>query len=81
MPDDVFQNEVDRFRSSGLLGRPGSLSALFEFLVTRTLSDQPPKEIEIALEVFGKNSDFAAGEDAVVRVYIHRLRRKLEEFY
>lgn len=35
----------------------------------------------MGLEVFGKKADFDVGQDAVVRVYIHKLRRKLDEYY
>src|SRR6185295_3583116 len=37
--------------------------------------------IEVAVDAFGKGADFDVSEDAMVRVYIHKLRRKLEEFY
>jgi hypothetical protein len=72
---------AERFRASGLLGKPGSLSRLFDFLLTRTLAGEAPKEIEIALEVFGKSPTFDVSQDAVVRVYVHKLRRRLEDFY
>src|SRR6185503_6970996 len=35
----------------------------------------------IAVEVFGRGTDFDVSQDAAVRVYIHKLRRKFEEFY
>ena len=73
--------EVARLRSAGLLGRPGQLSRLFDFLAERTGAGTPPKESEIAVEVFGRSGNFIAGEDAVVRVYVHRLRKKLDDFY
>lgn len=72
---------AEQFRASGLLGKPGSLSRLFDFLLARTLDGNAPKEIEIALEVFGKSPSFDVSQDAVVRVYVHKLRRRLEEFY
>jgi hypothetical protein len=72
---------AERFRASGLLGKPGSLSRLFDFLLSRTLAGEAPKEIEIALEVFGKSPTFDVSQDAVVRVYVHKLRRRLEDFY
>jgi hypothetical protein len=31
--------------------------------------------------VFGKDAGFDVGQDAMVRVYVHKLRRKLEEYY
>lgn len=39
-------------------------------------------EYDIATEVFGRSkSTFNAGEDAIVRVETHRLRKKLKEYY
>jgi hypothetical protein len=63
------------------LGKPGSLSRLFDFLLARTLAGEAPKEIEIALEVFGKSPTFDVSQDAVVRVYVHKLRRRLDDFH
>lgn len=72
---------AEQFRTSGLLGKPGSLSRLFDYLLTRTLAGEAPKEIEIALEVFGKSPTFDVSQDAVVRVYVHKLRRRLDDFH
>jgi hypothetical protein len=73
--------EAARVRASGDLGKSGSLIRLFDFLLERSLADRVPKEIEIAQEVFGKTTDFDGMVDASVRVYVHRLRRKLGEHY
>jgi hypothetical protein len=73
--------EAARLRASGDLGKSGSLIRLFDFLLERSLADQVPKEIEIAQEVFAKTTDFDGVVDASVRVYIHRLRRKLSDHY
>lgn len=71
---------ASRLRESGGLGRSEPLMRLFDYLLDRSLVAHVPKEIEIAQEVFGKDADFDIMQDASVRVYIHRLRRKLEEF-
>jgi len=73
--------EAARFRASGDLGRSEPLIRLFDFLLERSLVGRVPKEIEIAQEVFGKTADFDVMADASVRVYIHRLRRKLGDHY
>ena len=78
--DDELQRQAAQFRASGLLGKPGALSRLFDFLLSRSLSGEAPKEIEIALQVFGKGANFDVAQDSVVRVYVHKLRRRLEEF-
>jgi hypothetical protein len=73
-------HHAEQFRASGLLGKPGTLSRLFDFLLARSLEGGAPKETEIALQVFGKSPGFDVSQDAVVRVYVHKLRRRLEEF-
>jgi hypothetical protein len=78
---DRLSAAAEQFRASGFLGKPGSLSRLFDYLLARTLAGDPPKEIEIALEVFGKTPGFDVSQDAVVRVYVHKLRRRLEDFH
>jgi hypothetical protein len=77
---DELQRQAELFRASGLLGKPGALSRLFDFLLSRSLTGEVPKEIEIALQVFGKGASFDVAQDSVVRVYVHKLRRRLEEF-
>ena len=79
-PPDELVAEAARLRASGALGKPGPLSRLFEFLLGRS-GGSAPKELEIAVAVFNKKSDFDIGQDALVRVYVHKLRKKLEEFY
>lgn len=79
-PSDELTHHAEQFRTSGLLGKPGTLSRLFDYLLTRSLEGDAPKETEIALQVFGKSPGFDVSQDAVVRVYVHKLRRRLEEF-
>ena len=73
--------EASRVRASGSLGRSEPLIRLFDFLLERSLAGHATSEIEIAQEVFNKTSNFDVMLDASVRVYIHRLRRKLTEHY
>jgi hypothetical protein len=72
--------EAERIKASGVLGE-ARVRRLFDYLVTSSLAGQSPKEIAIAVDVFGKSADFDSGQDALVRVYIHKLRKGLEEFY
>src|SRR5258708_22692792 len=72
---------ADRIRASGLLGRSGQLSRLFDYLVECSVQGKSPKEIDIAVEALGRGAEFDVTQDAVVRVYVHKLRRRLEEFY
>jgi len=79
--DERLDMEVDRVRAGNALGRSASLWKLFDFLVERARAGASPKEIEIAVAVFGAGTRFDVSQDASVRVYVHRLRKKLDEFY
>jgi hypothetical protein len=70
----ALQHEVGRIQASGALGE-ARLRKLFDYLSERTLAGESPKEIAIAVDVFGKSSDFDVSQDALVRVYIHKLRK------
>jgi hypothetical protein len=78
---DQLAARADRIRASGLLGRSGQLSRLFDYLVECSVLGKSPKEIDIAIEALGRGPEFDVTQDAVVRVYVHKLRRRLEEFY
>jgi hypothetical protein len=74
-----FAEEVARVRDSGVFGESGRLRELFDFLAARGLASQPASQAEIAEDVFGQvDSD---GDDATVRVYVHRLRKRLDQYY
>src|SRR5262245_38236715 len=70
-----------RLRATNLLGRSEALKKLFDFLVQRSGDATAPKELEVAAAIFGAAADFDVSQDASVRVYIHRLRQKLDEYY
>lgn len=75
-----IRDQAGHIRRSGILGKSPTLIALFDFLVERTLVNDIPKEVEVAQAVFSKH-DLDIAQDASVRVYVHRLRRKLEAYY
>jgi hypothetical protein len=76
----ALRSEAARIQSSGVLGE-SRVRRLFDYLLETSLAGQSPKEIAIAMDVFGKSADFDVGNDALVRVYIHKLRKVLDEFY
>jgi len=80
-PGEAFTAEVERIRGSGVLGRSTQMQRLFEFLVSCQASGRIPKELEVAVDGFGRGADFDVAQDATVRVTVHKLRRRLEEFY
>lgn len=54
---------------------------LLSYLVNATLSESIPKEITIAIDVFGKDSSYNLNKDSTVRYHMHVLRKKLDEYY
>jgi hypothetical protein len=78
---EPLRAHADRIRASGVLGRSPLMQRLFDFLLECSIVGKAPKEIEVAVDAFGKGAEFDVSQDAMVRVYIHKLRRKLEEFY
>ena len=77
---EALRLEVNRVQASGVLGE-ARLRRMFDYLAEKSLAGQSPKEIAIAVDVFGKSSDFDVSQDALVRVYIHKLRKALDEYY
>ncbi len=74
-----FNAAVARVPQSGTLGESGRLLELFDFLVARGPDTPSVSQAEIAETVFGQTD--TGVDDATVRVYIHRLRKRLEGFY
>src|SRR6478735_2678119 len=74
-----FAEELARVRDSGLVGQSGRLRDLFDFLAARGPDGEPATQADIAETVFGQMQ--AEADDATARVYIHRLRKRLEQFY
>ena len=60
-----------------------SLAKLLRYICSRALVDDAGAitEYTIAVDVFGKAPDFKESKDASVRVEVHRLRKRLAEYY
>jgi len=78
--DDITEL-AQRLRARQALGRSDGLNRLFDYLVETSAKGARPKEFEVAAAVFGRSSAFDGAQDASVRVAVHRLRKKLDEFY
>ncbi|HKE93235.1 MAG TPA: malectin [Povalibacter sp.] len=79
---DVEQQELDRVLE--LLGRSTRPGRLLAYIGAKYFQEQEEQltEFNIATEVFGRSAkDFDSTQDAVVRVEVHRLRKKLREIY
>jgi hypothetical protein len=77
---EQLREQGRRIIASGALGRSGSYARLLNFLIESAVAGRIPKELEIAMEVFGKGADFDPSQDSMVRVYAHNLRQKLEHY-
>jgi hypothetical protein len=69
---------------SATLANSSRLLRLLTFIGEKYLQGETDNlhEYDIATEVFGRSKDtFNAGEDAIVRVEAHRLRKRLMEYY
>ncbi len=75
----AFTAEVERLRAAGVAGVSGRLRDLFDYLADRGHLAGPASQLEVSAAVFGQSNP--AADDATVRVYMHRLRRRLEEHY
>ncbi len=85
-PDEIFGSEdlfalSERIITSGALGRSKNYRALLQYLVQCSIEGKPPKELEIAIDVLGRNNDFDVSVDSTVRVYVHQLRKKLDAYF
>ena len=69
---------------AAVLSNSSRLLRLLTYIGEKYFLGQTDKlhEYEIATEVFGRSrTTFNAGEDAIVRVEAHRLRKRLKEYY
>ncbi len=71
--------QAQRVRATIGSRRSDKLLRLFDFLLERTLEGRAPTELEIANEAFSIGPVIDAPQDATVRVYVHRLRKSLEQ--
>lgn len=69
--------------ASSTFARNARLGKLLQYLCLKSFAGESSslKEYTIATDVFGRSSDFDQSTDAIVRVEMHRLRKKLKEFY
>jgi hypothetical protein len=75
--------QLERVLHSRTLQHSENLKAFLRFVVEKSLADEDAqlKEYTIAIEVFGRRSDYDPRIDSVVRVQAGRLRTKLQEYY
>jgi hypothetical protein len=84
VPTEDIENlnrQAAAIRASGILGRSGQTQRLFDYLVDCSRQGKSPKELEIAIDALGRGQEFDVSQDALVRVYIHKLRKRLDDYY
>lgn len=80
---DLRKLALERVLASPAFRKNARLSTLLTYLCTRAADEggEPPKEYTIATDVFRRGPDFDGSTDSIVRVEMHRLRKKLRDFY
>lgn len=75
--------QVKRLLGSAALRHSPVLQSFLQFITTRALSGREAEisEYTIAIEVFGRGSNFDPSGDTIVRTQAYRLRSKLESHY
>jgi hypothetical protein len=74
--------EYDAILSSGIFHRGSNSARLLDYVCARYFDDaESVTEAEIALHALGRRPDFDSKEDAIVRVEVHRVRKRLGEYY
>lgn len=83
IPADLRTQALDTVLHSARFKKNPRLSALLKYLCWQSASEsgEPPKEYSIATDVFDRGPEFDSSTDSIVRVEMHRLRKKLKEFY
>ncbi|WP_041839279.1 MULTISPECIES: malectin domain-containing carbohydrate-binding protein [Acidobacterium] len=79
---EAERRELEAFAAT--LAKPSRMLSLITYIGEKYFADETEKlrEYEIATEVFDRSKNtFNSGEDAIVRVEAHRLRKRLKKYY
>lgn len=77
------KGELERVLASGIFAKAPRQEKLLRYICEGYFHGRTDqiKEYTLATEVLGKAADFDQNRDAIVRVEVHRLRKKLKEYY
>lgn len=78
---ELISKQLDKIIESRHFNKSKISCDLLEYLVNATLEEKNPKEFTIGIELFGKKYGENVKPDANIRVYIHNLRKKLNDYY
>ena len=83
LSEDAVRQQLAKVLASPEFQRSPLLCDLLLFIVERTLAGHAHeiKGYNVATQVLGKNADFDADKDRIVRILAGRLRRTLERYY
>jgi hypothetical protein len=81
-PDpEATRRHLEKLLASEQMQKADASRKLLAYLVERSIRQETPKELEIAIDVFGKDASFNGGDDSLVRVHVRTLRQRLAEYY
>lgn len=78
---DLVKRHLEKVLRSAPFEKSETGRKLLTYLVQRSLSGEAPKEAEVAIDAFGRDTSFNGAEDSLVRVGVRTLRQKLTEYY
>src|SRR6185295_11204524 len=78
---EVIRRHLQKTLSSEQMEKSETSQKLLRYLAERALRGDIPKETEIAIDVFGRDSSFNSAEESLVRVGVRALRRRLQDYY
>lgn len=77
----ALRTEVDRLLAGKTFAKSVSQARLLNYLASCTERGETPKELAIAIDVFGRDESFDPAANALVRVNVHKLRKLLDKIY
>src|SRR5688572_6065904 len=75
------RRQLEKLLASEQMQKADASRKLLAYLAERSLRQETPKELEIAVDVFGRDASFNGAEDSLVRVHVRTLRQRLAEYY
>lgn len=82
-PPEAIRAQLARVLASPTFARASRASAFLRHIVESRLAgdEDGPKEVLIAMHVYGRSADYDPAIDSLVRVEAGRLREKLQRYY
>ncbi len=79
---ELIRTHLDKLLAGEALSKSAANRRLLTYIAQRSQEGtEGPKEVEIAIDVFGRDARFNGADDSVVRVAMRTLRQKLIEHY